>query len=486
MKRERKLMILSGVLVVCAAGAVVLSRMDFEEKMTGTETVIVDADSSDITYLAWNYKDDRMAFEKEDGKWTYESDGKMSVDQDLLDEIAENLSSIVSDKKVEEVQSMGVYGLSDPAYEITIKTADDTWEIAVGDETFSDGEVYISNGDGYVYLTDAGLTDYIAYTLLDCVRKEEIPEMESISEVCVTKEDTVDMVYQEDAGYCYSDAYTYYLKDGDEYRNLDNADAEDTFRTLSEFSWNECVDYYADEGELKSYGLEEPDATVSITYRPAEEESEDSDGEEETSAEDDGTDAAEEQEFEYEVGTADNGYYAKLVDSDIVYSISEDVYQAAVHASYEKLKPDEVILLDWDSVESIGVELDGNVYTVDVEKDGDDGYVYTMDGEEIGFDSAIEQLEAVTVAEDSAEEAEEGQSVPEETPDGKGRKSELKLTFYRNTEDYKTVELEFFQYDGSYCISSLNGEEVNYTDRSPVADLKEDINSAILDRSSQD
>ena len=141
MRRERKLMILTGVLVVCAAGAFGISRIDFEEKMTGTETTIVDADSADITYLAWNYEDDQLAFIREDGTWTYEPDEKMSVDQDLLDGIAENLSDIVSTKKVEEVQSLGVYGLSDPAYNITIKTADDTWEIAVGNEAFSDGEV---------------------------------------------------------------------------------------------------------------------------------------------------------------------------------------------------------------------------------------------------------------------------------------------------------------------------------------------------------
>lgn len=178
MKRERKLIILSGVLVVCVAGAVVVSRIDFEEKMTGTETTIVDVDSADITYLAWNYEDDQMAFTREDGEWAYETDAKMSVDQELLNEIAENLSDITSDKMVEEVQSLSVYGLSDPAYNITIKTADETWEIAVGDETFSDGEVYISKGDDYVYLTDSGLVDDISYSLLDCVQKEEIPEME--------------------------------------------------------------------------------------------------------------------------------------------------------------------------------------------------------------------------------------------------------------------------------------------------------------------
>lgn len=79
MKRQKRLIILSGVLVVCVAGAVVVSRIDFEEKMTGTETTIVDVDSADITKLSWNYEDE-VSFTREDGEWKYESDDKMAVD----------------------------------------------------------------------------------------------------------------------------------------------------------------------------------------------------------------------------------------------------------------------------------------------------------------------------------------------------------------------------------------------------------------------
>lgn len=415
MKRQKRLIILSGVLVVCVAGAVIVSRIDFEEKMTGTETTIVD------------------------------------VDQELLDEIAENLSNITSDKMVEEVQSLGVYGLSEPQYNITAETEDETYEIAVGDETFSDGEVYISIGDDYVYPTDAGLIDDISYSLLDCAQKEEIPEMESISSVSVNNEDTLDIIYVEDSGYCYSDAYTYYLKDGESYQNLDNENTETMFTTLSDFAWEECVDYYAEDSELSSYGLDEPDAEVSIVYTPAEEEDDSEDADSEESLEettDDSTDSAE-QTFSYEVGTADSAYYAKLKDSNIVYSISEDVYNAAVNASYDELKPDEIVLLDWDTVDSVEIELDGNVYTVDLESNEDDET-----------------------------------SVPEEEPALSNNKTELSLTFHRNTEEYSTVEVVFYQYNGSYCIAALNGDELNYVDRSAVVDLKEAVNSVILDSTS--
>ena len=469
MKRQKRLIVLSGVLVVCVAGAVVISRIDFEEKMTGTETTIVDVDSADITKLSWNYEDE-VSFTREDDEWKYESDDKMAVDQELLDEIAENLSNITSDKMVEEVQSLGVYGLSEPQYNITVETEDETYEIAVGDETFSDGEVYISIGDDYVYLTDAGLIDDISYSLLDCVQKEEIPEMESISSVSVNNEDTLDIVYAEDSGYCYSDAYTYYLKDGESYQNLDNENTESMFTTMSEFAWEECVDYYAEDSELSSYGLDEPDAEVSIVYTPAEEEddSENADSDEQT--------------FSYEVGTADGAYYAKLTDSNIVYSISEDVYNAAVDAAYDELKPDEVVLLDWDTVDSVEIELDGNVYTVDIESNEDDEYTYTFGDSEIEFQDVLDQLSDITIPEESTEDDET--SVPEEKPALSNNKTELSLTFHRNTEEYSTVEVVFYQYNGSYCIAALNGDELNYVDRSAVVNLKEAVNSVILDSTS--
>ena len=98
---------------------------DFEEKMSETETAIIDIDSADITRLAWNYEEE-VSFVRQDGEWQYEADEKMAVDQELLDEIAENLSQITSDKMVEEVQALSVYGLSDPAYSITVETEEET------------------------------------------------------------------------------------------------------------------------------------------------------------------------------------------------------------------------------------------------------------------------------------------------------------------------------------------------------------------------
>ncbi len=474
MKRQKRLLVLTGVLAACVVIAFGISRINFEEKMTGEETAIVDVDAADITGLSWNYENEEMEFSKEDDEWVYDKDGKMAVDQDLLSEIAENLSSITSDKKVEEPQSMSVYGLDEPEYNISVRTKSETYKISVGDQSYSDGEIYISNGDGYVYLTSSELLDHIAYSLLDCVQLEEVPDMESISQVSIGGKADLTMVYKEKSGYTYSDAYTYYMKEGDEYKALDNDSTSELFDTLSGIAWNGCVDYYAEDAELKSYGLDAPDGTVSITYVPAEKD-------------DEGSGASDKKEFKYYVGEADGAYYARLKNSRIIYNITEEAYSAVADASYESLEPDEVILLDWDTVDSIEAEIDGSVYTVEMEKDDDDGYSYTVDGVAAAFDNVIDAIDGLTIASDESDESESAGGeeedtikVPEEKPDADGRDVELKLTFHRNTEENSKIELTFYRYNGSWCVSSLNGEYVNYTDRESVVDLKEAINSAIL------
>src|SRR5699024_11236578 len=47
-----------------------------------------------------------------------------------------------------------------------------------------------------------------------------------------------------------------------------------SFDTLSAFTWEACVDYYADDSELKSYGLDAAEAVISIAYTPVQEEDE--------------------------------------------------------------------------------------------------------------------------------------------------------------------------------------------------------------------
>lgn len=310
---------------------------------------------------------------------------------------------------------------------------------AYTDETIYNNSIIVECGDKYRYISYEDIYETSGYSYYSSY----------ISSVNIQKESPVNLVYKEDSGYCYSDAYTYYLKDGEEYKNLDNDNTKSTFTALTEFSWEECVDYHADDSEMKSYGLDDPDAEVTVSYT-------DEDGEE--------------QEFIYELAFVDESYYARIQDSRMVYRVSQEVYDTAENASYNELKPNEVILLDWDTVDSIDIESDGNLYTVNLESRGDDEYTYTFGGEEISFADVLEELSSVTTAEDLEKQPELGDN-----------KEELVLTFHRNTDDYTAVELIFYQYDGSYCIPVLDGVQLDCVSREDVISLKEAINSVILD-----
>ena len=121
-------------------------------------------------------------------------------------------------------------------------------------------------------------------------------------------------------------------------------------------------------------------------------------------------------------------------------------------------------------MDSVDLELDGSLYTIEVESRGDDDYDYTFQGEEIAFGDVLSELSSITSSEDLEEQPKLGDN-----------KEELVLTFHRNTEEYAEVELIFYQYDGSCCIPVLDQVQLDAVGRSEVVSLKEAINSVILD-----
>ena len=279
-----------------------------------------------------------------------------------------------------------------------------------------------------------------------------------VDENIVIQDVLTGQIIEEDADFSETGMYIFYpagvhpmalnvfMKDGEDYRNLDNDSTEEVVSAMTGFDWTECVDYHAEESELKDYGLDEPDASVTVSYT-------DEDGES--------------GEFAYELGKSGEEYYAKLKDSSIIYSVEQEVYDAAVNASYEELKPDEAILLDWDTVESIEIEMDGSTYSIGVQSNGEDEYTYTFDDSEVEFGDALDELENVSID-------------PEEEAELNDNKAELSLTFRRNTEEYSTVELDFYQHNGTYCIAVLDGEVTGCVAREDVVSLKEAVNTVVL------
>ena len=126
--------------------------------------------------------------------------------------------------------------------------------------------------------------------------------------------------------------------------------------------------------------------------------------------------------------------------------------------------------MDWDTVDSIDVTVDGATYTVVKsvqEVTDDDGStseetVWTLDGEEVALTSLLSSLNSL----DSAGAA------PTSEPQ---RSAQLSFLFHRNTETFPEVELIFYEYDSTTCLVSLDGEIRLTASREDVDGLAEDF-----------
>ena len=61
----------------------------------------------------------------------------------------------------------------------------------------------------------------------------------------------------------------------------------------------------------------------------------------------------------------DDACYARIAGSDMVYQIDGSVRDALLYTTQSELLPDEVLLMDWDTVDSIDITLDGATYHVE-------------------------------------------------------------------------------------------------------------------------
>ena len=312
---------------------------------------------------------------------------------------------------------------------------------------------------------DSSILDSFAYGLYDIIQMENIPSMSDVrSFVTETENGKLEIEYLENSGLAYSDHYTWFAKDGDDDITLDSELTYDLVDTITNLSWDSCVDYKATASKLQEYGLADPAATVTVNYT-------------ETISEDtgetdkDGNPVHESKEadrsFVLELGNCENGYcYARLAGSQMVYRVSEKVYQTVVGANVSDLLPDDVLAIDWDDVTAIDIQLDGTEYnlkketeeTTDEEGNTSTQYVYQLGGETVEVTDTLDALQSLTASGRADGASASGDAV-------------LSLVLYQDVENFSEVRLAFYSYDSKSYLVSLNGETrllVSQDDLNPI------------------
>ena len=493
MKRGTKLLSLAAVLVVLIAAAFAVNKLIPEDGGSTEEeesVSIFTLETGDATALAWEYGGESLSFLSSNDGWIYAGDSSFPLNTSYIDKMLQALSEIRASRTIEAPEDLEQYGLSEPVCTITV-TAGETTELRIGDETGMGGERYLSLGDGNVYLVDEDILDSFAYGLYDLVKKEVIPSMEEVTSFQVeSKNNSYCLKYLENSGLAYSDSYVWFMDNGGAYQTLDTELTESLLQTVTNMKWKDCVNYKADKAALVQYGLDEPAATVTVNYRmtaEVETNEKDSDGNAVTET------VTTQESFVLELGSASgSSCYARLAGSEMVYLVSGDILDTLLYTSSSELQPDEVLVMDWDEVTGVVIELDGETYALEkitrlVVTGGEDGdgedseesadseneaetveeTVYRLDGEDIAIEDVLERLTEM----DSTGYS--GGIAPE-------RGCQIRFVLERDTEAFAQVELCFYAYDSSSCLVTLNGESTVFVAREDVVDLVEAVNALVL------
>ena len=330
MKRSKWLHILLGVLA--AVGIVTFAVTQYEEKQEEIEAsgeVVLEIDPAAVQTLSWEYDAETLAFHK-DGTWVYDTDEAFPVDEERIDELLGVFEAFSAAFIIEDVTDYSQYGLDDPVCTIGISTGDTDYEIQLGDFSTMDSQRYVSIGDGNVYLATADPLDYFDAALRDMIDNDEAPDFGTVEAIRFDGDQTCQIAYQEyteDSSYTYCSDDVYFVQQEDAMLPLDTSRVEGYLDSISGLSLTDYVTYNVSEEELAEYGLDAPELSVTVIYVPEDSEqtaeftlhiSRDPDEQAAEDAED-----GEEDETEEEI-TA----YARVGESQIVYQITGDSYEA--------------------------------------------------------------------------------------------------------------------------------------------------------------
>ena len=515
MKRFRKIYVLLGVLAVfCIATFVVMQIEEQKEEISNTDEIILEVDSSAVESLSWDYTDEEegtetsLAFHKEDN-WLYDEDEAFPVSEEKIDELLSPFASFGAAFIIENVEDFSQYGLDDPLCTIRFSTEDADYEIQVGDYSTMDEQRYISIGDGNVYLVSDDPAEYYSAALSDMIDNDEIPDFDDVTNIQFAGSEEYSVAYEEENTtdtYCADDVY-FTERDGEK-KPLDTERVDSYLSSISGLALSEYVTYNATEEELASYGLDDPELSVTVdySYTASNEEGEEevtsdtfvlhvsrdpaesgASGEDEASAGDSSaagdestgsaeSGASEDTGSEAESGASeDTGSgeeeitaYARVGESQIVYQITGDEYESLMAASYDDLRHLDVFTGDFEDVTQIDISLEGSEYTINAQdsENEDEGRIWLYQEEEIDISTLQSAIQSLTAS-----------SFTEEAP---ADVEEIGLVLHLNNENFPQVQIQLYRYDGTNCIAVVDGEPVSLVSRSLMVDLAEAVNSIVL------
>ena len=468
-KKQITLCVLLAVFAAVSITAVLVSRHEEKvEQIKNSGETILAIPTDTVTALSWTNGEGTFSFTK-DETWVYDDDSAFPVDEEKINDLLAQFEDFAAAFVIDDVEDYEQYGLTEPVCTISITAGEETYTVELGDFSKMDEQRYISIGDGKAYLVSHDPLDEFGAVLRDMILDDTIPEFDTAKQIAFTGSESYTITYDEDGtSICADDVY---FTDG---KPLDTAVITEWLTALHELDLTNYVSYNVTDEELQTFGLDEPDLTITLDYS-----STDEDGNETAS----GTlvlhlsqnpeelSAYEEAIANEEEDLPDVTCYARVGDSQIVYQITQSEFDALTDVSYDALRHQKIFTADFDTVTSMDVTLEGEAYTFtytppEDEDDEDAEGTWAYNGEDFDvfdFSYALRALSAT--------------SFTDEAPTGQ---EEISLTLHLDNEDFPTFTLTLYRYDGENCIACVDGEPVALVSRAQTVDLVEAVRAVVL------
>lgn len=467
MKNKTVKMILAvAVLAVCcgayAGVKTYVSHQEQKESEAESEenTSVFTASADDIKSLDFMVDDTETTFEKKDDSWVKKDDTDFPVNQSTLDSAASSVTSVESDRVLEDVDDLAEYGLDSPANTIKIVTKsededgdDTTTTLYVGDENSSTSQYYVRKDDEKtVYLVDSSCVEPFTKTLYDYAQMEDFPAISStdtITKISVDGDNSYEL--KKDA-----DTSVWSVNANGEEDKADSATVSSLVSSFGSMAYNSMADYKCED--KSKYGLDKPYSTITVDYQ---EEAETSDDNAETSDSEtpDSTETTEmvDKQLTILVGNEadDSNRYVMVNDSNEVYTMSEETLSALTDKTEEDFWDMTVSYVSVNSLASLKVNYQGTDYKVNAsretstDEDGNDKetVTYKLDGADLNettFTTFYNKLINMAAQKRLTEKYD---------PDGD---AELTVTF--TEEDGDTLEVSYYSYDTNYYAAVVDNK----------------------------
>ena len=466
MRKATKLYALLGVLLVVCAAAFAVSRYEGKkEQIKNSGDVILEIPTDSVTALSWTNDSGTFSFTK-DETWVYDEDSAFPVDKEKIDALLEQFTSFAAAFAIDDVEDYAQYGLDEPVCTIHLTAGEESYTVELGDFSKMDEQRYISIGDGKAYLVSHDPLDEFDAVLRDMILDDAIPEFDTAEQIEFSGSENYTIIRDEDGkSICADDIY---FTDG---QPLDTDNVDTVLSAIQSLSLTNYVSYNVTDEELTTFGLDDPELTIKMEYSTR-----DDDG----NVEDSGTlllrisrnpeevAAYEEAVEKDEDDLPDVTCYVRVGQSQIVYKISQSVYDQLTAVSYDTLRHQKLFTADFETVTSIDAALSGESYTFTYtpSEDEDGEGVWTYSGEEFDIYDLKTALRAISAS-----------SFTDETPTGQ---EEISLTVHLDNEDFPTFTLTLYRLDGTNCIAEVDGKAVALVSRSKTVDLIEAVNELTL------